>query len=59
MNNSSLIKKSSLFVFIILLLISGCTFNVLDYSNIKDKEFELSFTSDLPDELKNRINIVF
>ena len=59
MNNSSLIKKSSLFVFIILFLISGCAFNVLDYSNVKDKEFQLSFTSDVPDELKNKINIVF
>ena len=59
MNNSSLIKKSSLFVFIILFLISGCAFNVLDYSYVKDKEFQLSFTSDVPDELKNKINIVF
>ncbi len=59
MNNSSLIKKSSLFVFIMLFLISGCAFNVLDYSYVKDKEFQLSFTSDVPDELKNKINIVF
>ena len=59
MNNSSPIKKSSLFLFIILFLISGCAFNVLDYSYVKDKEFQLSFTSDVPDELKNKINIVF
>ena len=59
MNNSSPIKKSSLFLFIILFLISGCAFNVLDYSYVKDKDFQLSFTSDVPDELKNKINIVF
>ena len=59
MNNSFPIKKSSLFLFIILFLISGCAYNVLDYSNVKNKDFQLSFTSDVPDELKNKINFIF
>lgn len=59
MNNNFPIKKSSLFLFIILFLISGCTYNVLDYSNVKNKDFQLSFTSDVPDELKNKINFIF
>ena len=59
MNNNFPIKKSSLFLFIILFLISGCAYNVLDYSNVKNKDFQLSFTSDVPDELKNKINFVF
>ena len=59
MNNNFPIKKSSLFLFIILFLISGCAYNVLDYSNVKNKDFQLSFTSDVPDELKNKINFIF
>jgi len=59
MNNNFPIKKSSLFFFIILFLISGCAYNVLDYSDVKNKDFQLSFTSDIPDELKNKINFVF
>jgi len=59
MNNNFPIKKSSLFLFIILFLISGCAYNVLDYSNVKNKDFKLSFTSDVPDELKNKINFIF
>ena len=59
MNNNFPIKKSSLFLFIILFLISGCAYNALDYSNVKSKDFQLSFTSDVPDELKNKINFVF
>ena len=59
MNNNFPIKKSSLFFFIILFLISGCAYNVLDYSNVKNKDFQLSFTSDVPDELKNKINFIF
>ena len=59
MNNNFPIKKSSLFLFIILFLISGCAYNVLNYSNVKNKDFQLSFTSDVPDELKNKINFVF
>ena len=59
MNNNFPIKKSSLFLFIILFLISGCAYNVLDYSNVKNKDFQLSFTSDVPDELKNKINFGF
>ena len=31
----------------------------MDYSNVKSKDFQLSFTSDVPDELKNKINFVF
>jgi outer membrane lipopolysaccharide assembly protein LptE/RlpB len=59
MNNNFPIKKSSLFLFIILFLISGCAYNVLDYSNVKNKDFQLSFASDVPNELKNKINSVF
>ncbi len=59
MNNNFPIKKSSLSLFIILFLISGCAYNVLDYSNVKNKDFQLSFTSDVPDELKNKINFIF
>ena len=59
MNNSFPIKKSSYFLFIILFLISGCAYNALDYSNVKNKDFQLSFTSDVPDELKNKIIFVF
>ena len=59
MNNNFPIKKSSLFLFIISFLISGCAYNVLDYSNVKNKDFQLSFTSDVPDELKNKINFIF
>ncbi len=59
MKNNFPVKKSSLFLFIILFLISGCAYNVLDYSNLKNKDFQLSFTSDIPDELKNKINFIF
>ena len=59
MNNNFPIKKSSLSLFIILFLISGCAYNVLNYSNVQNKDFQLSFTSDVPDELKNKINFIF
>tara|TARA_B100000459_G_C8580323_1_gene202947 strand:- start:711 stop:1196 length:486 start_codon:yes stop_codon:yes gene_type:complete len=58
MNNNFPIKKSSLSLFIILFLISGCAYNVLNYSNVQNKDFQLSFTSDVPDELKNKIHFV-
>ncbi len=59
MNNNFPIKKSSLSLFIILFLISGCAYNVLNYSNVQNKDFQFSFTSDVPDELKNKINFIF
>ena len=59
MNNRFSIKKLPLFLFIILFLISGCAYNALDYSNVKNKDFQLSFTSDVPEELKNKMNFVF
>ena len=53
------IKKSFLYHFILLFVISGCSFNVIDYSNIKDKNFGLSFSSDIPNELQTKIRTVF
>ena len=53
------IKKSFLYHFVLLFVISGCSFNVIDYSNIKDKNFKLSFSSDIPNELQTKIRTVF
>lgn len=58
MNSTSIILKSSFVNFILFLTISGCTFNVMDNTNVKYQNFELSYTSDIPNELQNKIKAV-
>ena len=58
MNSTSIILKSSFVNFILFFFISGCTFNVMDNTNVKYQNFELSYTSDIPNELQNKIKAV-
>jgi len=58
MNSASIILKSSFVNFILFFFISGCTFNVMDNTNVKYQNFELSYTSDIPNELQNKIKAV-